>query len=685
MSMHPTRLSGPSRGGGSKSLGTVVCMAFLAGCTWISKTEYESQASLLDQDGDGISLKDGDCDPEDGNVFPGAEEIWYDGIDGDCAGDDDYDADKDGWVATEYQGLETRGVNGSGGLRAGDCDDGNDAINPATPDTWYDGIDSDCAGNDDYDADNDGFASNEYDGEDCYDADPLVYPGAPEIWLDGKDSDCQGDSDFDEDVDGYAPNGLGNRATLYAPGAPVVPDGDCDDTDPSVNEGEVETYYDDKDNDCNPATPDRDQDLDGFETGGDTEEDCDDTDPSSYPGAVETVSDTVDHDCDGGTDSFVDRPLAESGPLFDRNGDVEFSGLYPLEVGAGPNYLWFAVGAEGLDLPLVTGADSTADGIQALGIPLSSSERGFSRRQMLVDFPLGADFTWGDRFGFHATESPGSGGTTSDLLLVGHSIHNGADRMLRIAGYNDRTDQTLGALAAFAGDTDYDDISVALGDSDRVHVLGCSNGGALDIVAGQLIGGSAGGLTVGVLQTEVSLAGEGTLGCAIDTFSEPSMSVSLASITEDAPRKTYSRNNPASGLSFAETYGSFRAAHVDIAHEAPSRVVAHVASNGAVRVFDLSGAGEVSGISSEHRVHILVTGDTRETGTPDYILSGVQDGAGQGWFAVGNNSTGYSVYDLVPADGSNVVDAAAWLDGDGRLHTLLVTDTDTLRYGTALY
>ena len=105
------------------------------------KTEYDAQAAQPDQDGDGISFEDGDFDPEDGKVFPGAEEVWYDGIDADCAGDDDYDADQDGWVATEYDGLETRGAEGTGGLRSGNRDDANPDINPASVDIWYDGVD----------------------------------------------------------------------------------------------------------------------------------------------------------------------------------------------------------------------------------------------------------------------------------------------------------------------------------------------------------------------------------------------------------------------------------------------------------------------------------------------------------------------------------------------------------------
>ncbi|MBO85437.1 MAG: hypothetical protein CL927_08770, partial [Deltaproteobacteria bacterium] len=162
--------------GVSRSAGIYLLAALCGGCTWISKTDYDAQASQLDQDGDGISFEDGDCDPNDGKVFPGAIETWYDGIDADCASDDDYDADKDGWVPAEYDGLPTQGVDGSGGLRSGDCDDQDEGIHPASIDTWYDGIDSDCAGNDDNDADGDGFASNDHGGDDCFDGDPNVYP-----------------------------------------------------------------------------------------------------------------------------------------------------------------------------------------------------------------------------------------------------------------------------------------------------------------------------------------------------------------------------------------------------------------------------------------------------------------------------------------------------------------------------
>jgi hypothetical protein len=41
-----------------------------------------------DEDGDGVTLEDGDCDDSDATVYPGAEEIWDDGIDQDCDGED---------------------------------------------------------------------------------------------------------------------------------------------------------------------------------------------------------------------------------------------------------------------------------------------------------------------------------------------------------------------------------------------------------------------------------------------------------------------------------------------------------------------------------------------------------------------------------------------------------------------
>ena len=80
----------------------------------------------LDHDCDG-SLTSDDCDDEDASVYPGARETWYDGTDADCAGDDDNDQDHDGVVV------------------AVDCDDTDALRGPPTPET-LNGVDDDCNG-----------------------------------------------------------------------------------------------------------------------------------------------------------------------------------------------------------------------------------------------------------------------------------------------------------------------------------------------------------------------------------------------------------------------------------------------------------------------------------------------------------------------------------------------------------
>lgn len=124
-----------------------------------------------------------DCDDDDPDTHPDAEEIPYDGQDQDCDGVDLNDVDGDGY---------------DGGASGDDCDDNNDKVYPGAGEVWYDGVDANCAGDDDYDQDGDGSPGGE-GGEDCDDEDPSVRPGAEDIDGDGLDADCDGE-------DGPAPD-----------------------------------------------------------------------------------------------------------------------------------------------------------------------------------------------------------------------------------------------------------------------------------------------------------------------------------------------------------------------------------------------------------------------------------------------------------------------------------------------
>lgn len=159
-----------------------------------------------DSDNDGFKPSDGDCDESDASVYPGADETWYDGIDSNCDGADDFDRDGDGY-RHESSGVAASKV---------DCNDRDKNIYPGAPETEGDGVDSDCDGGDGSggdtgdtgdtgepiddtgepgwwtDADGDGYAPSQGD---CNDNDAQVSPGTLEECDDGLDNDCDGDID----------------------------------------------------------------------------------------------------------------------------------------------------------------------------------------------------------------------------------------------------------------------------------------------------------------------------------------------------------------------------------------------------------------------------------------------------------------------------------------------------------
>ena len=175
----------------------------------------------FDGDGDPVAAGGGsDCNDEDATSYTGAADTWYDGKDTDCQGNSDWDADGDFWVPDRYAGRTTVNAPGARQDGSGDCwDDPSAAVsfpistvdgsttfaaadfNPAASDAWYDGVDLDCAANNDFDADADGFASDAHPdssggtaGDDCDDTLATVNPGATEVCSNGLDDDCSGNS-----------------------------------------------------------------------------------------------------------------------------------------------------------------------------------------------------------------------------------------------------------------------------------------------------------------------------------------------------------------------------------------------------------------------------------------------------------------------------------------------------------
>lgn len=102
--------------------------------------------------------------------------------------------------------------------RDGDCDDEQPAINPMATDLVGDGIDQNCDGADGFDSDGDRHADETSGGDDCDDEDSFTFPGAIEIWYDGIDQGCLGNQwtgDSDQDGDGYDWDGVNDDIYHY--------------------------------------------------------------------------------------------------------------------------------------------------------------------------------------------------------------------------------------------------------------------------------------------------------------------------------------------------------------------------------------------------------------------------------------------------------------------------------------
>jgi len=301
--------------------------------------------TAVDDDGDGWTEDQGDCDDADPSVHPTAEE-YYNDVDDDCDGvvDDGtvgYDDDGDTWTELD-----------------GDCDD-DDADTYPGAEEQCDGTDNDCDEVVDEDTvcfDDDGDCYCEggscegsiYDGchslgtGDCDDTNPDASPAGTEV-ADAVDNDCDGTIDegttaFDDDGDCYCESGTCQGSVDAT--CTSITDGDCDDGDDDVNPG-VDEECDGVDNDCDGDTDESDAidastwypDADGDSYGDSSlpanactqpsgyvadDTDCDDTDAAVNTAATESC-DGVDNDCDGTTDE--DDAVDVSTFYEDQDGD----------------------------------------------------------------------------------------------------------------------------------------------------------------------------------------------------------------------------------------------------------------------------------------------------------------------------------------------------------------------------
>ena len=147
-------------------------------CTDPNDYNCDGSVGFADEDADGWAACS-ECDDSRADTNPAASEIWYDGIDQDCDGASDYDADQDGYDFVQWGGD--------------DCDDADPTIHPDVEDTPYDGIDQDCDGADLTDVDGDGYDGSDAGGDDCDDTDADIHPGADDLEWDGIDQDCNGE------------------------------------------------------------------------------------------------------------------------------------------------------------------------------------------------------------------------------------------------------------------------------------------------------------------------------------------------------------------------------------------------------------------------------------------------------------------------------------------------------------
>ncbi len=150
-------------------------------------------ADVTDVDGDGYIGESGDgddCDDSNPNINPGHVETCYDLLDNNCDGwEGGNDCDGDGYdISHDCWDDESKEYPNEAGLTPAQ-------VNDSAIEVWYDGTDADCGGDNDWDQDHDGQETTAHAGGDCDDLNDLVNTGMDELWND-YDDDCDDIVDY---------------------------------------------------------------------------------------------------------------------------------------------------------------------------------------------------------------------------------------------------------------------------------------------------------------------------------------------------------------------------------------------------------------------------------------------------------------------------------------------------------
>jgi len=419
----------------------------------------------VDIDGDGFAECEGDCSEVARTIFPGADEVC-DGLDSDCDG-----------AIPEAEAVDD---DGDGFPSCVDCDDDDGAVHPAAAELC-DGVDTDCDGvlpAAEVDFDGDGsFAC-----EDCDDQNPAVFPGATEV-CDGRDNDCDdelGEDEIDVDGDGYGPC-----------------QGDCDPNDAGVNPGAAEACNG-EDDDCDGSVP-VDEGIDTDQDGVIDFDDCAPLDASANPGAGDPLPPPTPETCVAFTASPIASdawatvtgsvPDERMGDVVGSLGDVDGDGVDDFAVAA-PLHEGPIGGSEGR-LLVIRGADALAGGeiapfatigADALGDRVGSSVAalGDLDGDGLGEFAVGAT----------GVDGPGGSNAGAVGVFFGANVTAGADLALSEATLfidGELTLDAFGTAMASAGDVDLDGLTDLIVGAPGFDPGGMVNGGKVYVFRGSRI------------------------------------------------------------------------------------------------------------------------------------------------------------------------------------------------------